>query len=440
MRKLKKIYRSFPDVSGIGQTPVVESGVKKLKQFKKIDMCDLKRVMGIVKNTYCENDPFPIGDIIEAENKQLVYDIYLETVNLSISQSEFPISEKTAIIKPTYKGKGDVNDPNSYRPISNLSYLSKLIETIICEQLWSHLREIKAIPENQSAYRANHSTETTLCSIMNDMLIMIDEGKCGILVMLDLSAAFDTVVHESLFCDLESNGVIEDALKFLQSYLCDRKTIVEVLGDKSNPRTLTKGVPQGSVLGPILFNIYTIELSNILKRHEVGFKIYADDTQFYFAISTTRDTEEKISRIMADVKNWMENKRLKLNDDKTECMLFGTSSSMEEYKQFQNIKIGEANIEMVSVIKNLGVSIDNNLTMKNQILNTVKVCNHHLRNIAFIRKYLNEDSAKILVMNHVISRLDYCNSLYNGLPSYLLKKNSKCSKQGGKNDKRNKDA
>ena len=231
---------------------------------------------------------------------------------------------------------------------------------------------------------------------MNDMLIMIDEGKCGILVMLDLSAAFDTVVHESLFCDLESIGVIEDALKYLQSYLCDRKTIVEVLGDKSNPRTLTKGVPQGTVLGPILFNIYTIELSNILKRHEVGFKIYADDTQFYFAISTTRDTEEKISRIMADVKNWMENKRLKLNDDKTECMLFGTSSSMEEYKQFQNIKIGEANIEMVSVIKNLGVSIDNNLTMKNQILNTVKVCNHNLRNIAFIRKYLNEDSAKIL--------------------------------------------
>ena len=254
------------------------------------------------------------------------------------------------------------------------------------------------------------------------MLIMIDEGKCGILVMLDLSAAFDTVVHESLFCDLESIGVIEDALKYLQSYLCDRKTIVEVLGDKSNPRTLTKGVPQGTVLGPILFNIYTIELSNILKRHEVGFKIYADDTQFYFAISTTRDTEEKISRIMADVKNWMENKRLKLNDDKTESMLFGTSSSMEEYKQFQNIKIGEANIEMVSVIKNLGVSIDNNLTMKNQILNTVKVCNHNLRNIAFIRKYLNEDSAKILVMNHVISRLDYCNSLYNGLPSYLLKK------------------
>ena len=420
--KTDKIYRSFSDAAWDGQTSVSGREVKTLKKFQKINMNDLIRVMGNVKNTYCENDPFPIGDIKQVTNRQLVYDIYLEIVNLSISYSEFPDCEKVAFIKPTYKGKGDVNDLNSYRPISNLSYLSKLIETIISEQLWTHIKEIDVIPENQSAYRANHSTETTLCSIMNDMLTMIDEGKCGILVMLDLSAAFDTVVHEYLLCDLKSIGVIDDALKFLQSYLSGRKTIVEVSGDRSNPRPLTKGVPQGSVLGPTLFNIYTIELSNILRGYDVGFKLYADDTQFYLTLSTTQDTEEKIGRIMTDIKNWMAKKKLKLNDDKTECMLFGTKFSLKNYQQFRNIKIGEVNIEIVTVVKNLGVSIDSNLTMKNQIVNTVKVCNYHLRNIAFIRKYLSEDSAKILVLNHVISRLDYCNSLYNSLPGVLLKK------------------
>ena len=420
--KVDKIYRSFPCGLSDSHMSVDENNGKKLKRFERINMCDLMRFMGNMKNTYCENDPFPNGDIVEATNRQAVYNIYLKIINLSISQSKFPSSEKIAFIRPTYKGKGDVNDLNSYRPISNLSYLSKLIETVISEQLWAHIREVNAIPENQSAYRANHSTETIVCSIMNDMISIMDEGKCGILIMLDLSAAFDTVVHEYLLCDLNSIGVIDEALMFLQSYLCDRKTIVEVSGDRSEERTLSKGVPQGSVLGPILFNIYTIELSNILRKYNVCFKLYADDTQFYFSISTTQDTVDKVGRVMKEIKNWMQRKKLKLNDDKTECMLFGTKTSLKYYQQFRNIKIGEADIELVPFVRNLGVIIDCNLTMKNQILNTVKVCNYHLRNIAFIRKYLNEDSAKILVMNHVISRLDYCNSIYNNLPNALLKK------------------
>ena len=419
--KIDKIYRNFP-CTGDGQVLVSDNEGKKLKRFETISMSDLKRIMSRTKNTYCDNDPFPVSDIVNATNKELVYKIYLEIINLSISQSEFPSSEKVAFIKPTYKGKGEINDLNSYRPISNLSYLSKLIETIISEQLWSHVKEIKVIPENQSAYRVNHSTETTLCSIVNDMINMADEGKCGVLIMLDLSAAFDTVVHEYLLRDLESIGVTDEALVFLQSYLSNRKTIVELSGHQSNEWPLTKGVPQGSVLGPMLFNIYTVELSNILKKYNVYFKLYADDTQFYFSLTTTQDTIDKVNRIMTEVKNWMRKKKLKLNDDKTECMLFGKKSLLANYQQLQTIGIGDVEIETVPEVRNLGVMLDCNLTLKKQILNTVKTCNHHLRNIAFIRKYLSEDSTKILVVNHVISRLDYCNSLYYGLPNVLLRK------------------
>ena len=118
----------------------------------------------------------------------------------------------------------------------------------------------------------------------------------------------------------------------------------------------------------------------------------------------------------------MVKKRLKLNNDKTECMLFGTANTLKNYEQFQHIMIGTSKIKIVPVVRNLGVYIDSNLTKKKQISNTVKGCNHHLRNIAFIRKYLNKDALKMLIHNHVISRLDYCNSIYYKLPNILLKK------------------
>ena len=118
----------------------------------------------------------------------------------------------------------------------------------------------------------------------------------------------------------------------------------------------------------------------------------------------------------------MVKKKLKLNDDKTECILFGTENASKNYEQFQHIMSGTSNIKNCTSSTKLSVYIDSNLTMKNQISNTVKVCNHHLRNIAFIRKYLNEDTLKILIHNHVISRLDYCNSAYHKLPNTLLKK------------------
>ena len=145
-------------------------------------------------------------------------------------------------------------------------------------------------------------------------------------------------------------------------------------------------------------------------------------TQFYFSITTIQSTTSKIEEVMTDIKNWMVKKRLKLNDDKTECMLFGTEHALKNYEQFQHIMTGASNIKIVPVVRNLGVYIDSSLTMKNQISNTVKVCNHHLRNITFIRKYLNEDTLKMLIHNHVISRLDYCNSVYHKLPNTLLKK------------------
>ena len=144
--------------------------------------------------------------------------------------------------------------------------------------------------------------------------------------MLDLSAASDTVVHEYLLRDLKFIGINGDACKWYENYLQNREVTVAVSQKKYKTRKLTKGVPQGSALCPTLFTIYTIELSYILKIHNVSFKLYADDTQFYFSVTTIQGTMSKIEEVMTDIKNWMV-KKLKLNDDKTKCMLFGTENT-----------------------------------------------------------------------------------------------------------------
>ena len=420
--KIERIYLSIVGdnlYNPITTTPVEHS---KFCKFKELTMNKFDMIMRKVKYTYCESDPLPINDVKDAKNFDQLRKLYYDIVNMSLGQAAFPNSEKLACIKPAYKNKGDKESLSSYRPISNLSYLSKIIETTVHEQTWEYLKQANIIPENQSAYRENHSTETTVCAVINDMTDIIANGKCGILVMLDLSAAFDTVDHNLLLKDLSSVGITEDVHLWYKSYLENRSSIVMISNEKSMTKRLSKGVPQGSVLGPLLFCIYTIELSNILKKHTVKFKLFADDTQFYFPVENIEDAKNKINAIMIDIKRWMIVKKLKLNEEKTECMLFGSVSALKKYENFQSICIGSSNIDVKKVVKNLGVLIDNKLSMKNHILHIVKTCNYYIRNIAFIRKYLTEDTLKTVIYNHVLSRLDYCNAIYHGLQKYLLKK------------------
>ena len=180
----------------------------------------------------------------------------LDIVNLSIRKNEFPVTEKKAIVKPIVKGKLDTQCLSSFRPVSNLTFLSKIIENVILDQLLEHMYAVEALPDNQSAYRRLYSTETTMCSVVNDLLVMMDEGECGVLILLDLSAAFDTVVHTFLLADCRTIGIDDDAIRFLQSYLEDRLFCVQIGRSFSDVKKLERGVPQGSVLAWADFILY----------------------------------------------------------------------------------------------------------------------------------------------------------------------------------------
>ena len=418
--KIENLIGGFVEEAQLDLHPVVGQE-NRLNHFVTVDISKIRSIVSRVKKTYSESDPFPISDVTECEHFDSLQRVYLEVVNLSILAKMFPESEKHAVLKPVLKGSLDPQSLSSYRPISNLSFLSKIIENVILDQLMEFLEEAQVIPDYQSAYRKLYSTETALCSVANDLLIMMDEGKCGILIVLDLSAAFDTVVHSFLLGDLKAVGIVGEAQDYLETFLTNRTYCVQIGKSFSRTKKLTRGVPQGSVLGPILFCIYTIELMHLLRNHGVHFQLFADDTQFYLSLGNVEDSESKINDVMIDVKRWMNSKQLKLNDNKTECLLVGRKHDLRRF-DIANLRVLDNVFEVMNPIKNLGIIFDCNLSFNVQINQVIKTAGYHLRNIAFLKKYLDVKTITMLIHNYVISRLDYCNVLYYGLPNYNLKK------------------
>ena len=314
------------------------------------------------------------------------------------------------------------SDPDvlkNYRPVSNLAFISKIIEKVVAARLIEHLSSNGLMDQYQSAYRKGHSTETALVRVHNDIVSAVDKG-CGVcLILLDLSAAFDTVDHTILCTFLENHiGLGGHALDFFKSYLADRTQCVSVKGVMSEMNRLIYGVPQGSVLGPIEFCIYTLPLSAILKHYKIDYHIYADDTQIYcsFDAESLDEVLGSLDNCISDIRSWMITNKLKINDSKTEFLLI-TSPRSKFTKDIQ-ITIGQSNISPSSTCKSLGVMLDEHFAMDAHISNICRSTYFHIRNIGAIRDLLIPSAAAQLVHSLVTSRADYCNALLLGVPDY----------------------
>lgn len=274
----------------------------------------------------------------------------------------------------------------------------------------------------QSAYKAGHSTETALLRVHNDVLEHLHLNQNVALVLLDLSAAFDTVDHQILINRLRDVfGIAGPALDWFQSYLTSRTQRINIDGIKSTALPLDFGVPQGSVLGPKLFTLYTTPLAKIIKDHQLDFHLYADDTQLYAPITATSpdSSQLKIEQCISDVKVWMTRNKLQLNDDKTELILFRKKRSPP---LLESISVNNNTIPRSETVKNLGFFFDEYLTMQIHVTKLCQSIHYHLRNINRIRGVLDVEITKLLVHALVTSRLDYCNSLFVGLPGSSLKR------------------
>ena len=177
------------------------------------------------------------------------------------------------------------------------------------------------VPRYQSAYRKLHSTETAVCKIHDDLVSNTCHGKASLLVLLDLSAAFDTVDHQLLLSDFSDCGVQGTALSLLESYLENREQCVAIGESQSEPTTLQYGVPQGCVLGPGLFTVYTGTLAFLLEAHGVSYHFFADDTQLYFRVEDIDEAKHRLSSLYSDLKIWMAKLRSLLYGETLEMFL-----------------------------------------------------------------------------------------------------------------------
>jgi hypothetical protein len=262
-----------------------------------------------------------------------------------------------------------------------------------------------------------HSTETALLKVHSDIAGYMDTNKAVLLVLLDLSAAFDTIHHDHLLATLHSSfGIDGIVLTWFQSYIRGRSQSVSIGGVSSKTVDITFGVPQGSVLGPVLFSLYTKPLQQIIEKHRVEYHKYADDVQLY--ISYDPDNTRRAANIMCnciiDIKNWMIENYLQLNDDKTELI---NIMSPYHLRTWGNVSVALDSITICPsvYIKNLGVFFDQYMTMGAQVSAVTKSSNYHLRNIGKVRKYLSTDACKTAVQTLVVSRLDYCSALLSGI-------------------------
>ena len=402
--------------------------------FPPISADDLKKIILDAPTKSCQLDPLPTFILKECIDTLLP--IICKIINVSLSSSKVPELFKKAIITPLIKKPGlDKNVLKNYRPVSNLPFLSKILEKVVAKYLIAHKRENSLDEPLQSAYRKDHSTETALVHVQNNILRALDDSKCVFLVLLDLSAAFDTVDHYTLQKRLlHSFGINDKALKWFLSYLSDRKQAVTVRGVQSSDRNLEYGVPQGSVLGPELFKDYSAPLSAIMKSHCLQYHCYADDTQLYVTFKPGQDEQQALLQLqncIELIKSWMAMNFLKLNDDKTEFIILGSSHNLSKVTT-KSISIESHTIMSSNCVRNIGAMFDSNMKMANQVGQISKTAWFQLFMISKIRPYLTKEQTQCIIHAYVTSRLDQNNSLLSGIPSTLLNKLQKIQNASAK--------
>ena len=330
---------------------------------------------------------------------------------------------KDTIVLPIIKKASlDKNTLKNYRPISNLSFISKITEKAALTQIGPYIESNSMLPSYQNAYRKFHGTETANIKLINDILWNMENQKITSVTAIDLSAAFDTVDHDTLLNVLnKSFGIKDKALDWVESYLRPRRMHVTIDHTSSDPQQLPFSVPQGSVAGPILYTMYASTMQSVVENQSISG--YADDHCLYSSFKPSTKDEKKVILEQEDclrkVKTWMSQNRLKMNDDKTEFILIGHQSQLKKCS-INSITVDSSIIRASDHIKYLGVWIDKELNFKHHILKKSRLAAMNLRNISKIRQHLSESSCKTLIQALVISHLDYSNAILADLPMSTL--------------------
>uniref|UniRef100_A0A672KIL5 Reverse transcriptase domain-containing protein n=1 Tax=Sinocyclocheilus grahami TaxID=75366 RepID=A0A672KIL5_SINGR len=392
-----------------------------MSAFEEIDSKILEEIVQHLKSSTCYLDTLPtyffkrVLNCLEAD--------LLEVVNASLLSGTFPNSLKTAVVKPLLKKRNlDNTILSNYRPISNLPFIGKIIEKVVFNQLNKYLNSNGYLDNFQSGFRPHHSTETALIKIINDIRLNSESGKISVLVLLDLSAAFDTVDHNILLERLENLvGLSGMVIKWFRSYLEGRGYYVSIGEHKSKWTSMTCGVPQGSILAPLLFSLYMLPLSQIMRKNQIAYHSYADDTQIYLALSPNDYSPiDSLCQCIDEINSWMCENFLQLNKEKTEVIAFGNKDEVLKV----NAYLDSRGLTTKNQVRNLGVILETDLSFSSHVKAVTKSAYYHLKNIARIRGFVSSQDLEKLVHAFITSRADYCNV---SLPAFPRRPLDSCS-------------
>ncbi len=420
--KIKKIREGFQIMDNLHDPPN-NSTSTQFFEFDELSHDDFNGVISKSPNKACELDPIPTSLLKQCGSA--IFPAMMSIIKKSLQSGEVPPLLKVSKIHPVLKKSNlDPNEMSNYRPVSNLCFLGKTLERVVSKQLTTYLVASNLLDDRQSAYRANHSVETAVVKVQNDLLLAMNNGKISLFVALDLSAAFDTVDHDVLLSRLNSRfGITGIALEWFRSYISERTCYVGIHGAHSEISSLQYGLPQGSVLGPLLFCMYTRPLADIIQRHGLSYHCYADDTQIYVSVKPVQSEVTQALHLLEacldELRQWMTLNFLKLNDSKTEFMIIGSKQQLSKV-DVTGLRVGEATVTPVDSVRNLGVIFDSNLSMDDHITNVSRAACLSLRNIGLIRKHINKPVAELLIHAYITSRLDMCNALLFNLSKSQL--------------------
>ena len=343
-----------------------------------------------------------------------ISEILAHILNNCIITSSIPSEWKTARITPLYKD-GNRDDPNNYRPISVLPFISKILEKILFQDLQLYVENLNILTKYQAGFRREKSTSSMLVKLTDECLQNMDNGLPTICVFIDLKKAFDTISHERLLTKLYLLNIRDKALDLLKNYLTDRQQMTILNDFTSDTRPMKVGVPQGSILGPALFTLYINDIVNVLSHSKIC--LFADDTVIYFAHKNIAMAAEAIQLDLKNIDNWMDDNKLTINIKKTQYMIVSG-----HHKKYENVDlhVKDSQIMRTKSYKYLGVKIDQHLNYLQHINNLAGTVKNKLRTITRLSNFLPKGVIIMLYKSLIIPHFDYASCIWGSASTSLL--------------------